>query len=169
MSPREFSVCHSAGARRCAPILISREACTLINPFQRRPLLVYEDHRASPLPGAHVGEGQAFKQLHKSTRAGEPVCHVVRAKISLTWAAAAAADRQGTHLLAEFHDPQVQATRDQDHAVPHQNAPREAPCSVAFLVDFFFPSTSPFLISHLHAYLFMPLRTDPNSSVSRKN
>ena len=40
------------------------------------------------------------------------------------------ADRQRADLLAEFHDPQVQATRDQDHAVPHQNAPREAPHAV---------------------------------------
>jgi len=32
----------------------------------------------------------------------------------------------------------VQATRDQDHAVSHQNAAREAPCAVRFL--FYFPS-----------------------------
>ena len=32
--------------------------------------------------------------------------------------------------MAKFHDPQVQATCNQDHAVPDQNASGEAPCTV---------------------------------------
>jgi len=32
--------------------------------------------------------------------------------------------------LAKFHDPQVQATCNQDHAVPDQNASGKAPCTV---------------------------------------
>jgi hypothetical protein len=43
-------------------------------------------------------------------------------------------DRQRAHLLAELYDPQVQATRDQDYAVSHQNAPSEAPWAVRVLL-----------------------------------
>lgn len=32
--------------------------------------------------------------------------------------------------MAKFHDPQVQATCNQDHTVPDQNASGEAPCTV---------------------------------------
>ena len=31
-------------------------------------------------------------------------------------------DRQGTNLLAKFHDSQMQAARDQNYTVSHQNA-----------------------------------------------
>lgn len=104
------------------------------NQFRRCTLLVHQDDRASTFPSTYVGKDQALKQLHKSTRTGlnPPIVRRCRRekKNSTLTGRTTSADRQRADLLAEFHDPQVQATRDQDHAVPHQNAPREAPHAV---------------------------------------
>ena len=51
-----------------------------------------------------------------------------------------ATDRQRAHLLAELYDPQVQATRDKDYTVSHQNASREAPRAVRGLFCLITPS-----------------------------
>jgi hypothetical protein len=40
------------------------------NQISRGPLPIHEDYRASTFPSAHVGKGQAVKQLHKSIGAG---------------------------------------------------------------------------------------------------
>lgn len=67
-----------------------------------------------------MGEDPALKKLLESARAGEPRTRSPKHVPPLS-PTDDATDRQGAHVLAEFHGPQMQATRDQDNTIPHQD------------------------------------------------
>ena len=53
-------------------------------------------------------------------------------------------DRQRAHILAQLHDPQMQATRDKDYAIPDQNETDKAPARVRLSISASGPITERF-------------------------